>query len=142
MPQQGERSPQVTADGRGHGEKKSRHSQKVIAAMLEHSSLGDAASAAGVSERSLRRWMQDPIFETELRTARRRLLDGAINRLRASADGAVKVLDKLAHDEKAAGSVRVAAAYRLLTTALQAAELQDIGERLDELEEKYAAPRS
>jgi len=138
MLQQGERSPQTTADGRGHGEKKSRHSQKVIAAILEHGSLGDAARSAGISERSLRRWMHDPTFETELRAARRRLLDGAINRLRRTADGAVSVLDTLARDEKTPASVRVAAAFRLITAALQAAELQDLGERMDELEGKYA----
>jgi hypothetical protein len=125
----------------GHGEKLSRRWEAAITGLLLHATLAEAAESAGVSERSLRRWLQDANFRAEYRCARQRLLDGASNLLRSKAVGAVEVLWQLANDPSTKGSTRVSAAKAILLCAFHAAELEEmeaIEQRLLALEKRQS----
>ncbi len=89
----------------------------------------------GVSERTLRRWMIQPKFQSELRRARRQALNRAVGRLQQVAERAVDALDQVMRDEKATPAHRVSAARTALRFACHGAEIDDFEERLSALEE-------
>jgi len=124
-------------DFTGHGAKLPLRAERAIEALLSCASVGEAAIAAGVSEKTLYRWQQNPAFQAELTTAKQKLLDGAVLRLRRAADGAVKTLTTIAGDEKVQASVRVSAAGRLLDCTLRFVEIVDLEERLSVLEKRF-----
>jgi hypothetical protein len=51
--------------------------QRAVRALLEHKSVGEAASSIGVGERTLFRWLTDPAFKLALSAAESDLLDAA-----------------------------------------------------------------
>lgn len=55
----------------GHGTKIGRKQEDAIAALLTQPTLAEAARQTGVGEKTLRRWQQDPSFQSAYREARR-----------------------------------------------------------------------
>jgi hypothetical protein len=96
------------AHSRGHGEKRSRHEARAIAALLEQPTIGQAAAAAGISERTLRTWMSEPDFHAKLAEARSSLLSAALARLSSLASAAVGVLEKHLDCDEAGPALRAA----------------------------------
>ncbi|PYU21725.1 MAG: hypothetical protein DMG30_16925 [Acidobacteria bacterium] len=84
----------------GHGEKLSRKQEAAIGALLICSSLPEAASAAGVSQSSLRRWLKNETFARRYREERLRMLEGTINLLRQKSLAAVETLAGVADDKE------------------------------------------
>src|SRR5919199_5893638 len=109
--------------------------QKAIAGLLNQPTISAAAQAAGVGERTLYRWLDDPTFATAYRAARRKAVSQAIARLQQVSSGAVAVLAQVASDKQAPSSSRVAAASKLLELAIKAVELEDLEARISILEE-------
>lgn len=102
--------------------------------MLTSGSIGQAASACGVSERTLLRWLKDEEFTTAYRAAQRALLETAVNRLRSTALAFVDTLHTVALDMTAPPGSRAAAASRGLELLLKSVSIMDIEARLAELE--------
>src|SRR5262245_752551 len=102
----------------GHGEKLTRKQEAAIAAMLTEPTLTAAAALAGVSERTLRRWVRQPSFAAAYRQDRRELVDTAIGRVQAATGQAVDVLIAVAKGG-AKDSDRVRAASALLDHAFR-----------------------
>jgi hypothetical protein len=74
--------------------KKLTHKQETaIAALLEDTSVAGAASAASVSERTLRGWLALPAFQQALYRARQRSVDSSMTRLLRLADRAATILE-------------------------------------------------
>lgn len=122
----------------GNGRRVARR-EAAIAALLAWPTIGRAATAAGVGERTLRRWLsEDDDFRRAYRDARARALTQAIGVLQAAAGEAVEALRAALTDEAAA--VRVRAAIAILDRAMTGAELLDLHERLDALEAWAAEP--
>jgi hypothetical protein len=107
-----------------------------IAALLEADTLTDAATRAKVAESTLRRWLTDRDFAAAYAQAKRQLLDSALSRLRTLARRSVDVLEGVATDGAAPHASRVTAASRLLDGALRLLEVEDVENRLSELERK------
>jgi hypothetical protein len=120
----------------GHGQKRSRRQERAIAALLECDSLGAAAEQAGIAKSTLSRWLTEPQFSEAYRNARGQLLSAAINRLRKLSRNAVDVLQEVAEDKKAPHAARVSAAARIIDSALEAAKIQDLVERVNDLEHR------
>jgi hypothetical protein len=78
-------------------------------------------------------------FREGLREAQRGALDLAIARAQVIADGAVATLEAIHKDESQPATARVAAARALDARRWKAAELGDVTERLDELEQLHRA---
>jgi hypothetical protein len=125
------RRTQVT----GHGEKFTRKKELAIAALLTCPSLPAAAASCGISESTLRRWLQNETFARRYRRERTRMLETTVNLLRQKSVAAVETLANVANDKEASASARVSAARSVVEMAIKGAELQDLEARIDDLEQ-------
>jgi transposase-like protein len=106
----------------GHGEKLTRKQEQAIAALLECSTVAEAARKAGVSHSTLKRWILDPAFEAAYRGARREALALSVGRIQAATGVAADTLLAVAKNA-AKDSDRVRAAVALLDHALKGGDL-------------------
>lgn len=106
-----------------------------VAAVLGTRSLEEAAKLAGVTTRTLRRWMELPAFQAALITSRREAFTQALADLRLAASEAVAALRRIVGNPETPPGVVVQAAHAILTHAFKGVELQDILERIQALEE-------
>lgn len=122
----------------GHGEKLSRAKERAIGALLACRTIADAAKVAGVSERTLRRWQKEAGFRDEYREARKRILESVLNELRRLSSDAAKTLGTIATSDDSPAGARVRAAEVILQTVLRGVEVEELSERLDQLERAAA----
>jgi len=106
--------------------------EAAIFALLESSSMEDAAQTIGVSRTSLWAWMKIEPFQTRLMDARAELFREGMAALKGSMSKAAGVLVKLM-DSRNENTRRLAAAA-VLGLGLKAHESIDIEERLSRLE--------
>jgi hypothetical protein len=97
--------------------------------------LAEAAQLCSVSERTLRRWLQDRTFARCYRQERTRMLESTVNLLRQKSAAAVETLADVANDKDSPAGARVSAARSLVEMGIRGAEMYDLEERLAELEE-------
>ena len=88
--------------------------EEAIAALLTHKNIDEAAKAAGVSNKTLFRWMQLPEFDRAYRDARRAAFGQATARLQQASSAAVSALLKVLVDPSSPASARVRAADCIL----------------------------
>lgn len=113
--------------------------QKAITALLDQPTLKEAASACGVNESTLWRWLQDDTFQREYRQARGQLLESTLTALQRASGDAVETLKAVMKDTTAQPSARVSAAKAVLELGLKGREILEVEERLRALEERFAA---
>ena len=132
----GKLRPQKTADGRstGHGAKPDAIREKAIVALLSERTLGAAAAMAGVSERTLRRWLtEDAEFKAEYDAARQATFMAGIGRIQALSTKAVETFEDLLAEKKHP-AVRLGAARAVTEIGLHQQEAELILRKLDQLE--------
>src|SRR5215212_7379859 len=95
--------------------------------------LEAAAERTGVSVRTMRRWLTDPLFEVEYRHARRQALDEGIAALQCGVSEAAEVLRDALGERNV--HARIRAALGLLEYGLAANAQFNLAERLRVLEE-------
>jgi hypothetical protein len=125
----------------GHGSKIGRKQEDAIAALLTQRNVEEAARAAGISVRTLLRWLKLPEFQDAYRQARRDAFGQATARLQQGTSAAATTLLKVMIDPSVPASVRVRAADSVLNHASKAIEIEDIEARLSELERASEASR-
>lgn len=104
-----------------------------IEALVTERTIGEAAKAAGVGERTLHRWLAEDItFQSALRDLERRTLEGFTRRLVKLSEKAALALEDALDDPSI--HVRLKAADTLLGRLIALRELVDIEERLAALE--------
>lgn len=118
----------------GHGSKFDRRKEATIAALLSQRNHEEAARAAGVSKRTLNRWLKIPEFEAAYLEARRAAMRQANARLQQGASAAVSALLKVMLDPSTPASARVRAADCILARGNQGLENEDLHIRLAALE--------
>ena len=96
-------------------------------------SISDAAKAAGVSRKTLYRWLQEPAFATELRKLEAIALKNLTRRIVALSDLAADTLTRALDPSQPIGSQLRAAAI-VAERAPQLFELTSLNTRLEELE--------
>src|SRR6266851_1513950 len=121
----------------GHGEKLSRKQEQAILALLQEPTVVAAASACGVGEATLARWLRLPAFQREYRALRRQVVEQAISQLQQAASEAASALRR--NLTCGVPSVEVRAALGVLEQSVKAVELLDLDERVQMLEELAAA---
>jgi transposase-like protein len=126
----------------GHGSKFGRKKEAAIAALLSQRNHEEAARAAGVSKRTLNRWLKMPEFQLAYLEARRAAMFQANARLQQVSSAAVSTLAKIMLDPIAPASARVRAADCILARGNQGLENEDLDMRLAALERsaKLAEP--
>ncbi|MDP1547398.1 MAG: hypothetical protein Q8L87_15415 [Anaerolineales bacterium] len=107
--------------------------QKAIAALLSERTAGKAAKAAGIAERTLYTWLNEPNFKAALRSAEKSILDDVTRRLSAGQGLALDTLTKLIQSARHE-STKLRAAVSWLELSLKFRDMQDIEDRLSKLE--------
>ena len=93
----------------------------------------------GVGERTLYRWLSDPLFSSAYRSARREAFSQAIGLTQKYAPLAVNQLAKMVHDPGTPATARVTAAVALLRFSRESIELDDLAGRIEALERQARA---
>jgi AcrR family transcriptional regulator len=112
---------------------KETNKEKVLAALIETSSVRDAAKKSGIAEATVYRYLQDKEFLAEYRNARRQTVESAIAQMQNAATAAVYKLTELMNCENPAVAARCA--QIILDNAIKGVELIDVVERLENLED-------
>jgi len=108
--------------------------ERALLALLDCGEIKRAAEIASVGEGSLWRWLQQPVFQSRYRAARRQLVETAIAQLQSDCTTAARVLREVAEDKEAPASSRVASAKTILEMAVRGVELADLASRVERLE--------
>jgi len=118
-----------------------RGQAEALAALCGGANQVEAAAAAGVSERTVRRWLrQDLHFRKELSTTRHLALEAAATKLALAAEEAASRLVDLATAPASVGllppATRLRACQAVLEAALKASDQLDFEARLVALEDR------
>jgi hypothetical protein len=113
--------------------------ERAIVALLANSTIKRAAKSIGVDETTLWRWLQEKEFHNAYRAARRECVSQSIARLQQVSTEAVSTLREVMRDKTAKGSERVSAAKAIIEYSIKAVEIEDLAQRVEELESVMAA---
>ena len=105
-----------------------------MAAMLEAPTVRDAASQAGLGERTCYTYLGRPAVRAELTARQDALLGLAARRLAKEMGAALDVLVAVMNSKSASDAARVSAARAVLDSGLRLAELVSLADRVAELE--------
>jgi hypothetical protein len=104
-----------------------------VDAMITERTLNAAATKAGISARTLRRWLSNPAFAAAVREARRHALAATSTALVAATTTATDALVTIAEDKEAPHAARVQAARALLDHARGFVEVDDFAAELADM---------
>jgi hypothetical protein len=116
----------------------SRPQEKAIVALLNEPSVAAAARAADVGLRTLHNWMRQREFIRAYRDARREAFAHAISMTQRYTPMAVNTLAKVMTDPAAPFTAKVQAAAALLRFGRESIELDDLVDRVEQLEASAA----
>jgi len=105
-----------------------------IPILLTSANIKEAAAVAGISERTLYRWLHDPAFQAELQLAQDRIVNSAIRRMSTGISAAVDCLLQIINDPDVKASSRVNASRILLGEFRHLREFADLSQRVTALE--------
>lgn len=108
---------------------------KALEVLVSGGSTSEAATAAGVSVRTIQRWLHREDFKQALRQAQAEVMEALTRRLRALGTRAVETLGQVMGDKLAPPSSRVSGAKCVLESIFRLTEL----EKMRELEERISA---
>lgn len=96
--------------------------EKLIAALLNHGTIKQAAAAAGVSERTMYDRMNSGDFKELYKAAKADLIRGAVFSLNGKLQEAIDTIAGIMTDESTNAAIRLQAAQAILNTAGKFAE--------------------
>lgn len=114
----------------------SRNERRALKALLSEPSVTAAAKVAGLSPRTLYRYLARDDFRAELQRRQDAILAGTTAALTGLSGEAVATLRDLMQDPDAADGVKARAALGWLKEMYRASELVEITERLKKIEER------
>ncbi len=121
--------------GRGSYFKQKPQWRRAISALLSEKDIASAAVVAGVSERTLYRWLNDPDFKYYLDEATKDTIVNISRTLAGMGEKAIRVLFQILDSGDTTASIKVRAADIVLGRLLQLRELAVLEERINQLEE-------
>jgi AcrR family transcriptional regulator len=111
---------------------KETNREKILSALIETSSIREAAKKSGIGEATIYRYLQDKEFLAEYRNARRATVENAISKIQNAASEAVDPLKELQYCENPAVASRCA--QIIYESSVKGMETLDFLERLEALE--------
>lgn len=112
--------------------------QRALQALLSNPTRSAAAAAAGIDEKTLRKYLRDREFIAEYRAAFGDLVDVATRQAQQAINPALSTLTEICGDCEAGPTARVSAARALLEYAARLTEVNDLAARVAELENTEA----
>jgi len=109
---------------------------KAMEALIACDTIDEACTVCGISRTTMYRYLKEPLFEKELKAAKRRLVNRAILRLQQACGDATRALAEICRNKDAPASARVSAAKEILGSALKSIEIEGIEERINDLEKR------
>lgn len=113
-----------------------KNDEKIISALLECSTIRDAAEYAGVSERTVYSRLSNPEFAEKLAVERRKLFKAHSAALQGQIGRSIQTMVEIRDDKKTPPQVRLNASAELIRNGLRMAEVVDVVERMDAIEQK------
>lgn len=108
--------------------------QKALVALLTNPTREEAASAAGITSKTLRGYLADPEFQAEYKKAFANMVEDATRQAQQSFTPALSTLREIAVDGTENSPARISAARSILEYGLKLTEQTDIINRLEKLE--------
>ena len=124
----------ITTDGN----ELSRLQRRAIPALLSHRRLEDAAKEANVSERTLHRWLGDPVFKEALAEAERQLLHQAVHSLASELLQDHETIISIRDDPTVTASVRLQAARAHEQSLIRWKQLAEFEQRIAAIEKEVS----
>ncbi len=110
---------------------------QAIRSLLTKPNIALAASDVGVSDRTLYRWLDEPLFKQVLIQAEDQALDAATRGLVSMTNQAVLVITSLMVNPNTHPAIRLRAAEAVLSNTLKLYELRNLAARVATLEHKH-----
>lgn len=107
---------------------------RAIAALLIAKDVASAAKEAGLGERTLHTWLDEPAFRAALKEAEGQAIEAAVRRLSGTSQYAVGVMLSVMADKSVPASVRLRAAQNVLEQMVKLKQFADLEERVVALE--------
>lgn len=108
--------------------------EKTLSLLLSEPTIGGAAIKAGLTERTIYNWLNEPTFKKAYRDICRASVQNAIAQLQNASGTALAVLIAIMSDTNQRASTRLTAAKTVLESSLKAFELEDLAQRVEALE--------
>ena len=115
-------------------EELSLRKEKAVLALLVEPVIKRAAESVGISERTLRRWLDEPAFSQAVGNARRQSFAQGLSMAGLYVPMSIQTLAKTQQDPSAPHSAKVAAAQALLKFVRDGIEIDDLARRLAAVE--------
>lgn len=110
--------------------------EKLIIALMSKSTMEEAVEAAGITKNTAYKYLKDPVFSNEYRRIRRENMQQVTSKLQHAAILAVEtLLDVMGDKELSTSSARVQASKTVLENAYKGIEMDDLQQRIEQLEE-------
>ena len=110
--------------------------ENFLKALLETPTVDGACKIAGINRGTGYKYLNDPVFMNEYRKIRRDAMQQVTARLQKASTDAVEVLQEIMKDSEKSPNARVQAAKNVLEIAYRSLEIDDLQERLEEVENK------
>ncbi|MFI3730541.1 replication protein [Vagococcus fluvialis] len=107
---------------------------KLLEMMLIEPVFEEAYKKANLSKNTALKYKNAPEFKKAYRQAKRDSMENVTTQLQRSAIEAVQVLKEIMNDEETPPTARIQAARTVLDNAYKGIELEDISERLENVE--------
>lgn len=108
--------------------------ERALSALLTSKTKLEAAEKAGITDRTMRRYFENPEFCQRYREAFAGVVQGAMRRAQQLLEPALSTLQTVMEDEEIPAQARITAAKSIIDYSLKLTEQADILEQLRELE--------
>lgn len=108
--------------------------EEIIAALLSHGTIKEAAAAAGIASRTIYDRMKDKGFKEEYKTARADIVRQAASSLNGKIAAAIDTIAEIMQDPETNPATRLQAAQTILNNAAKFAERLTAAEAIAEAE--------
>ena len=111
--------------------------ERFAVALMTTSTITEAFNIANITNATAYKYLKDPDFSAYYMQLRREAMQQATNKLQQSAVLAVRTLENVMKDvENSTSSARVQAARTVLENAYRGLEIDDMQQRIEQLEQK------
>lgn len=111
-----------------------RNDERLIAALLNHTTVRAACEALGIGETQAYSRLRDPAFRAKYERARRELLEQSTSALQGRISAAIDTMGEIMADPETPAQTRLNAATAIIGNALKLNEQTDVLTRLEALE--------